>query len=196
MTLVHLFATIIVGTRYLVGAAFVVGLVVAITHWLVREGPLPAFGAWPRFVRSWSDPLLRPIETRIHRAGGNPQHAPWWLLGLIVVGGLVLIQVEQMLFAWILTARYAADGGATTLLAFLVDTAFSVVIFALLIRVIGSWLGAGRYNRLMRVTYTLTDWIVAPVRRMMPPTGMLDFSPMVAWLVLIMLRWIVMRALF
>jgi YggT family protein len=195
LILADVFVTIIAATRILVGAVFVLGLVVALTHWLVREGKIAAFGGWARFVRGWSDPLLRPVEQRVLRAGGNPQHAPWWLLGVVVVGGLVLIQVEQVLFTWLLTARYATQGGAGVLLAFLVDTAFSVLIFALLARVIGSWLGIGRHNRFMRIAYTMTDWVVEPIRRVMPPMGMFDFSPVVAWLVLIMLRWIVMRGI-
>lgn len=194
--LASLFATIIVIARTLVGAAFLVALVVALTHWLVREGKIAAFGGWAKFVRSWSDPLLRPIEQRLHRAGGNPQHAPWWLLGLAVVGGLVLIEVLRWLFGWVLSAQYAAQGGPRWLLYFLVDTAFSVVIFALLVRVIGSWFGVGRHHKVMRIAYTLTDWIVEPIRRVVPPMGMFDVSPLVAWLVLIMLRWVVMRGVF
>ncbi len=193
--LADLFVMIIAATRVLVGAAFLVGLVLAVTHWLVRGGKIAAFGGWARFVRGWSDPLLRPIETRLVRAGGNPQHAPWWLLGLIVVGGLVLIQVEQWFFGWILSAQYAARGGPRWLLAFLVDTAFSVVIFALLARVISSWFGVGRHHKVMRLAYRMTDWIVEPLRRVMPPLGMFDFSPFVAYLALVMLRWIVMRGI-
>ena len=51
--------------RILVGAAFLVGVIVAITHWLVREQKIAAFGGWARFVRGWSDPLLRPIERKL-----------------------------------------------------------------------------------------------------------------------------------
>jgi YggT family protein len=191
-----LLATLIAITRGLVGAAFLAALVVALTHWLVREGKVAAFGGWAKFVRSWSDPLLKPIEERLHRAGGNPQHAPWWLLAVTVIGGLVLIEILRWGLGWIISAEYAARGGPRWLLYFVVDTAFSVVIFTLLVRVIGSWLGVGRHHKVMRIAYTLTDWIVEPIRRVMPPTGMFDFSPVVAWLVLVMLRWIVMRGVF
>ena len=34
----------------------------------------------------------------------------------------------------------------------------------------------------------LTDWIIEPIRRILPPFGMLDFSPLVAWLVLSLVR--------
>ena len=34
----------------------------------------------------------------------------------------------------------------------------------------------------------LTDWLIEPIRRILPPLGMLDFSPLVAWLLLSLLR--------
>ena len=71
------FFRVLDAARLLVGAAFVLGLVVALTHWLVREQKIPPFGAWARFVRKWSDPMLRPIERKLVGAGGNPQHASW-----------------------------------------------------------------------------------------------------------------------
>ena len=38
----------------------------------------------------------------------------------------------------------------------------------------------------------LTDWIIEPIRRILPPFGMIDFSPLVAWLVLTLVRGFVM----
>jgi len=62
--------------------------------------------------------------------------------------------------------------------------------------VISSWFGIFRYSRWIRPAYLLTDWIVVPIRRLLPPTGMFDFSPLVAWLVLYLLRLFVFRVLF
>ena len=39
------------------------------------------FGAWPSLIRRASDPVLRPLERRVVRMGGNPQDAPLWLIG-------------------------------------------------------------------------------------------------------------------
>ena len=66
----------------------------------------------------------------------------------------------------------------------LVSAVFTLLMTAILIRVIGSWLGIGPYRRWMRPIYGLTDWLIDPIRRILPPFGMFDFSPMVAWLVL------------
>jgi YggT family protein len=41
----------------------------------------------------------------------------------------------------------------------------------------------------------LTDWLIRPIRRILPPFGMLDFSPLVAWLVLTLLRGFVLSYL-
>ena len=40
----------------------------------------------------------------------------------------------------------------------------------------------------MRPAYALTDWLVGPISRVLPPMGMLDWSPLAAWLVLWLLR--------
>ena len=66
---------------------------------------------------------------------------------------------------------------------------------AILIRVIGSWLGFGEYRPWMRPIYALTSWLIDPIRRILPPFGMFDFSPMVAWLVLYVLRELVIGML-
>jgi YggT family protein len=34
----------------------------------------------------------------------------------------------------------------------------------------------------------MTEWLVAPIRRVLPPVGMFDLSPLVAWLALTVLR--------
>jgi len=72
--------------------------------------------------------------------------------------------------------------------AFVINGVFGLLIAALIIRVVASWFGIGVYHRHFRPLILLTEWLVAPIRRILPPTGMLDFSPLVAWLVLVLLR--------
>lgn len=196
MSLVEIFARVLDAARIVVGAAFVLALAVAVTHWMVRSGTLQPFGPWPRLVRRVSDPLLRPIEQRLARAGGNPQQAPWWILGIVVAGGLVTISLLGGFFRWILTLRAASAAGPNAFLAVIVHLTFSVLMFALLARVIGSWLGIGRYNRWMRPAYLVTDWLVEPIRRHVPPMGFIDISPLVAYLALMLARMVVMNVLF
>ena len=174
--------------RALVVAALLYACVVALTHWALRNRRLNPFGAWPRLVRRMSDPVLRAVERRVIQAGGSPQDAPLWMIGAVVVGGLLLLSVTRWLFGGIARLDYLADAGPSVWLRALVGAAFNVVMIALFIRVIGSWFGVSRYRRWMRPVYAVTDWIVEPIRRLLPPVGMVDFSPMVAWLILWVLR--------
>jgi YggT family protein len=182
------------GARLLVAGAFVLSAIVALTHWGVRRGRIAAFGGWARFVRSWGDPLLNPVERRLVRAGANPQDAPLWLVGVVVVAGLALIALVQWLaefiFAIVATARH---GG---LLFLLTHSVFELLKFAIMVRVLGSWLGIGRYNKWMRPAYVLTDWLVEPLRRVVPPIGMFDVSPLVAYFLLYFAEQLVVKGMF
>jgi len=184
---------IVIGVRVVVAGAFVLSAIVALTHWAVRRGTLNAFGAWARVVRRWSDPVLRPLERRIVRSGGNPQDASLWLVGVAVVGGLVLIGLVNWLIDFGLTV-YQSRGGS--LIVMLLHYTFALLRLAIMVRVLSSWVGLSRYSKVMRLVYGLTDWLVEPIRRILPPLGMFDFSPVVAYFVLYLAEELIMRGLF
>jgi YggT family protein len=66
----------------------------------------------------------------------------------------------------------------------------------ILIRVILSWVNANPYqpvvaHPMVRILHQVTEPILAPLRRMIPPLGgTLDISPIVAMLALELVRWI------
>ena len=72
--------------RFVAFAGLLIASAIAATHWAVRGKKINPFGLWPRWTRRVSDPLLRPIERRLVKNGGNPQDASLWLLGIAVVG--------------------------------------------------------------------------------------------------------------
>lgn len=181
--------------RTVVIVALAYAAVVAVTHWAVRNRRINPFGSWPRFVRRVSDPLLQPLERRVISAGGNPQNTPLWLLVAVIASGLVLMSLAAWLVDAVVRLRWMVEGGPRMWLATLVSLTFTVLMAAILIRVIASWLGIGPYRRWMRPVMALTNWLIDPIRRILPPFGMLDFSPMVAWLVLYVVRGFVMGLL-
>jgi len=179
--------------RGLIVAGFGYASIVAVTHWMVRSKRLQPFGAWPRLVRKASDPVLHPIERRLLRAGGNPQEGPLWLIGGVIVGGLVLLALVRWLMQFVVSLAYVADAGPRALVFQLVIWVFALLNVALLVRVLSSWFGISEYRKWMRPFVWLTDWLLEPIRRRMPPMGAFDFSPIVAYLVLMVLRWAVLR---
>src|SRR2546429_828303 len=157
--------------RILVFATFCLAALVALAGWLVRSRRVSPFGGFGRTLRRVTDPVLRPVETRLVRLGGNPVHAGWWLVVLVAVAGVLLLS----LIDWMVrTARWfyaAATGGPGALFAFLVVAAYNVLVIALAARVVASWLGWFRYSREIRPAYALTDWLVEPIPRLLPPAG-------------------------
>jgi YggT family protein len=182
-------------TRVIVVVALVYASVVALTHWAVRRRKIGPFGAWPRLVRRVSDPVLMPLERRVIRFGGSPQDAPLWLLGIVILGGLVLLSLTNWILGLVGTFCALAGASPRVWARVLVSWAFSIVMLAIFVRVIASWIGVSEYRRWMRPFVLLTDWIIHPIRRVLPTAGMIDFSPMVAWLVLWLARGFVLGML-
>jgi YggT family protein len=54
----------------------------------------------------------------------------------------------------------------------------------LIARVLMSWTNPGGGGGLTAFVYQMTEPILAPIRRILPPTGGIDWSPLVAMLVL------------
>ena len=174
--------------RTLVIVALAYASVVALTHWAVRTRRINPFGAWPRLVRQISDPVLLRLEKRIIAAGGSPQNAPLWLLGLVIAAGLILVSLTNWFIGILAGLSAAVNGGPRVWLRLGISAVFTILMAAILIRVIASWLGIGPYRSWMRPVVALTSWLIDPIRRILPPMGMFDFSPMVAWLVLYVVR--------
>jgi YggT family protein len=170
--------------RWVIVAALAYVGVVALTHWAVRSRRLSPFGAWPRTVRRLSDPVLRPVERRVIRAGGSPQSAPYWLLALVVIGGLVIVSLVRWAIGFTYSLGTLADAPPRVWAVTALVWTFTILRFALIVRVIASWFQVSQYSRWMRPVAVLTDWLLEPLRRVLPPFGPLDLSPLVAYFIL------------
>jgi len=170
--------------RYAVFGIFALSVLVAAGSWLVRTRKISPFSAFGRGLRSATDPIVRPVERRLVRMGGNPVNAGWWLVVLVAVGGVILLSVLGWALNTFHIVTWAAEQGPRATLALVVELTYKVLFYAVIARIIASWLGYFRYARWMRPVYVLTDWLIVPIQRVVPPVGMFDVSPLVALLVL------------
>ena len=99
---------------------------------------------------------------------------------------LILIQlIEICLLSLLLVGTLPSVTGLITLtIAKLFELTTYVFIFFIFIGVIISWINPGAYNPLTILIHQLTDPLLRPVRRQIPPMGGLDITPMVALLIL------------
>lgn len=77
---------------------------------------------------------------------------------------------------------------------------YNIIFILLLARAVFSWIRPDPYHKILgplsRITYQLTEPMLAPIRKMLPSTGMVDWSPMVLIFGLIVLRSIVFSVVF
>jgi YggT family protein len=84
-----------------------------------------------------------------------------------------------------------------------IDIVFSLLVFILFASAIASWLVAfGVINtrnqavaQILRMLDSITDPMLRPIRRIVPPLGSVDMSFIVLWLIIIFLRVLFDRAL-
>jgi YggT family protein len=70
-----------------------------------------------------------------------------------------------------------------------IDLIFTLLTFAIIANAILSWLPMDRYNNpVVRVLDQITAPILEPLRRFIPPVGMMDITPIIALIILQVLQ--------
>ena len=72
-------------------------------------------------------------------------------------------------------------------IAWLVSTLLWLLSWAIIIRAFLSWVNPDPYNMIVQFLYRVTEPVLEPIRRLLPPMGV-DFSPMIAVLALMFLQ--------
>lgn len=158
--------------------------ILCLVDWLVRTRRVNPMGSLGRFSRKTIDPLLKPIERRVVRAGALPTNAPLYALVVIVVAGVVILSLFGFLRAQLFALSLSAGAGLRGIASLAIRWAIGVLQIALIVRVIASWVRISPYARWVRWAFVLTEWLLAPLRRIIPPLGMIDITPIVAYFVI------------
>jgi YggT family protein len=162
----------------------VLAAIVFALDWAVRTRRINPFGGLAQFLRKYVDPLIAPVERRIVRAGGMPHTAPWWTLAAIVIAGIIVLWLLGIVRTQVYMLAAAAGAGPGGLLRVLIHWTFTVLQLALLVRVLSSWISVSPYSKWVRWSYSLTEWMLQPLRQIVPMIGMIDITPIIAYLLL------------
>lgn len=78
----------------------------------------------------------------------------------------------------------------------LVNMAFTVLVWLIIARCILSFVRHNPYQPVIKFIYDVSEPIMAPFRKLIPPTGGIDFSPIIAVLALSFLQKIIIDILY
>ena len=77
----------------------------------------------------------------------------------------------------------------------LIDYLVNAILIAIFVRAILSWFPVNRDNPIIAIVFQITDPILAPVRSIMPGRGIIDLSPMVTIILIVIMREVLRGAL-
>lgn len=158
--------------------------VLCIVDWLVRTRRVNPMGHVGRFARRTIEPMLAPIERRIVRAGALPTNAPLYALVAVVLAGIVVLSLLDFLRTQLFAVSVSASAGPRGIAVLLIRWTIGLLQIALIVRVISSWVRISPYSGWVRWSFVVTEWLLAPLRRIIPPLGMIDITPIVAFFVI------------
>jgi YggT family protein len=157
--------------------------------WATRTRRIPPFSRLARITRALTDPALSVLERRLWRLRITHRSAnlPWWGLTTVLMGGVALVMGLELAREILRGALLATRAGGAGLVGLLISWTIGLLHLAIFLRVVTSWFG-GSHSAVGRLASRLTEWFLHPLRRVLPPMGMADLSPIVAWFLLILVE--------
>lgn len=158
--------------EFLLSTLFSLYILAVMLRFLLQWVRADFYNPISQFLVRITSPLLRPLRRLIPGLGG------------LDIAALVLMLALQMLaLALVMLLRGGALQPLPLLLwsvAELVDLAFNVFIFGILIQALLSWISPQGYNPVVGILHSLTTPVLRPLRRRVPPLGGVDLTPLAA----------------
>lgn len=164
---------------FLIQVLFGAYILVVMLRFILQLVKADFYNPVSQLIVKLTSPLLKHMRRVIPGFGGIDLSSVVLMLALksielSLILTLVGLPVSFMVIAWAVPE--------------LIKLAFNVFIFSILIQVILSWVNPGAYNPATALISYIVDPILRPARRIIPPLGGLDLSPMLAMIGLYLLQ--------
>ncbi|WP_413615440.1 YggT family protein [Halomonas cupida] len=123
-----------------------------------------------------TQPVVRPFQSVLGPVMGR------FDLATLAAGFVLKVVVMVALLQLAGVSMPRIDSLALAAFAFLASTILDIYFYALLIMIILSWVAPRASHPGALLVMQLVEPIMAPVRRVIPPLGMLDLSPIVVFI--------------
>lgn len=146
-------------------------LIAYILRFLLQWGRADFHNPLSQFILRITDPVVRPLRRVV----------PGWRgLDLSPVVALLLLQLVVTAVLLVLATGGVVNAGMLLYYAVLriIVGIVRLYFFAILVHVIMSWVNPGAWNPVISVLHSLVQPVLRPVRRLVPPIGGLDLSPL------------------
>ena len=161
---------------FLIETFFGLYILIVMLRLLLQWARADFYNPLSQFIVKATQPVLAPLRRALPSVGR---------FDLACLAFLIALQFLELWFiTGILGQRAPVSAIFVFSLAELVQLAIYVFLFSILIQVIMSWINPHSYNPLLGVLYSLNEPLLTPARRLVPPIGGLDLSPIAVMVVL------------
>ena len=173
---------------FLVKLFFDIYILTLILRYLLTIVRVDSLNPLSTLIMKVTNPLLKPLRRTIPGYFG---------IDWASIISLFLVQaIEIILVALIITGGIPAFSGLTMLtIAYLLRTILYIYLFIIIIQVIISWINPNTYNPITTIMYQISEPILKPIRQFIPSSGGLDFSPLVALIIINLLMILIISPL-
>jgi YggT family protein len=181
---------IIIGRTFLfinwaVTAVIIAVILLMIFRLLANYADLNPFGRTSLTIRRLSDPMISPVRRALVGFGVDPKYSPLVVILLVILLGYFVLQLAREIAVRLLGLLTSLQSGAlVSALGFVLYGLISIYILLIFMRIIFSWGMVSYSNRVMRLLVNATEPLLGPLRRIVPPLGVMDISPIVAVFIL------------
>ena len=145
-----------------------------------------------QFIVRATTPPLKPLRRIIPGLGGQDMAAIVLSLLLLLAKYLLIRSLGANAIEVANVAAPLASAGIAGLLliavAEVLATFINIFLFAIIVQVILSWVNTGGYNPVIGLIQTLSEPVMRPIRKFIPPLGGLDLTPLFASLGLMVIK--------
>lgn len=156
--------------QFLVSTLFDLYLMVAVLRVWLQLARADFYNPVSQFVVKATNPVLVPMRRIIPGVGG----IDWAGVMFIFLIGFAKVATLQVLFG----NGFPTSQIAIFALISVIKEIFQLVFWVMIIRAILSWISQG-YNPIEALLHQLTEPLLTPVRKIIPPIGGLDLSMIV-----------------
>ena len=168
---------------FIVNALIQLGVAFSLLRFIIQAVRADFYNPVTQAIVNITNPVLAPLRKLLPLPGSKFFDYASLLFALGCTAFLIYLPVLLHQASWpgLPTVLIYAS---FTVLKFVLDIYF----FAILILVVASWIAQGSNHPALRLIQQITDPITVPLRRLIPPVSGLDFSVLVAILIITALR--------
>jgi YggT family protein len=171
--------------HWLTISAIIIVIVLVALRFVAEMADLNPFGWAARSIRRLTDPMTVPVRRGLMGFGVDPKYAPLVTILLAVLLGWFLLQLLSGITNTIIGVLLSAQRGAiVVLVGYILYGVLGLYSLMIFIRIIFSWGMVSYRNRIMRILVDTTEPLLAPLRRIIPLLGMIDISPIFAFILI------------